>query len=208
MGKIGRSIQGDLSMRVIGLTGSLGTGKTTVAEMFADLGAKVLNADRIAHQQIMPKGPCFKRVVRALGKDILTAGRIDRRKVAVHVFANGRELRKLERIIHPVVRKVLRTKIQKYKKGKEKIIVVMDVPLLFESKLNVDSDLSIVVKTSRVTQIDRATKQLNITKADAKRRIKAQMPLQKKIRLADMIIDNNGTLTKTKKQVKQIWEKL
>ena len=195
-------------MLVIGLTGSLGTGKTTVAAMFADFGAKVLNADRIAHQQILPKGVCFKRVVRALGKNILTAGRIDRRKVAASVFTNSRQLHKLERIIHPVVRNVLRTKIQEYKKGKGKVVVVMDVALLFESKLNVDSDLTVVVKTSRVTQINRAIKQLNITKADAKRRIKAQMPLEKKIRIADMIIDNNGTLTNTKKQVKQIWEKL
>ena len=195
-------------MLVIGLTGSLGTGKTTVAAMFADFGAKVLNADRIAHQQITPKGACFKRVVRTLGKNILTAGRIDRRKVAASVFTNSRQLHKLERIIHPVVRNVLRTKIQEYKKGKGKVVVVMDVALLFESKLNVDSDLTVVVKTSRVTQINRAIKQLNITKADAKRRIKAQMPLEKKIRIADMIIDNNGTLTNTKKQVKQIWEKL
>ena len=195
-------------MLVHGLTGSLGTGKTTVAAMFANLGAKVLNADRIAHQQIMPKGACFKKVVRALGKNILTAGRIDRRKVAASVFTNSRQLHKLERIIHPVVRKVLRTKIQEYKKGKGMVVVVMDVALLFESKLNADSDLSVVVKTSRVTQINRATKQLNITKADAKRRIKVQMPLEKKIRLADMIIDNNGTLTNTKKQVKRIWEKL
>lgn len=195
-------------MRVIGLTGSFGTGKTTVAAMFADLGAKVLNADRIAHQQIMPKGVCFNRVVRALGKEILTAGRIDRRKVAARVFSNIRQLRKLERIIHPVVRKVLRAKIRNYKKGRGEVVVVMDVPLLFESKLNVDSDLSVVVKTTKVTQIDRATRQHNISKADALRRIKAQMPLQKKIRLADMIIDNNGTLTNTKKQVKLIWEKL
>ena len=195
-------------MLVIGLTGSLGTGKTTVAAMFADFGAKVLNADRIAHQQITPKGACFKRVVRTLGKNILTAGRIDRRKVAASVFTNSRQLHKLERIIHPAVRKVLRTKIQEFKKGKGKVVVVMDVALLFESKLNVDSDLTVVVKTSRVTQINRAIKQLNITKADAKRRIKAQMPLEKKIRIADMIIDNNGTLTNTKKQVKQIWEKL
>ena len=208
MGQVGRSIQGNISMLVIGLTGSLGTGKSTVAAMFADFGAKVLNADRIAHQQITPKGVCFKSVVRALGKNILTAGRIDRRKVAANVFTNFRQLHKLERIIHPVVRKVLRTKIQEYKKGKGKVVVVMDVALLFESKLNVDSDLTLVVKTSRVTQINRAIKQLSITKADAKRRIKAQMPLQKKIRIADMIIDNNGTLTNTKKQVKQIWEKL
>ena len=195
-------------MCVIGLTGSLGTGKTTVANMFADLGAKVLNADRIAHQQMTPKGACFKRVVRSLGKDILTAGRIDRKKVATRVFNDIRQLRKLEQIIHPAVRNIIQVKIQQYKRRKGRAVVVVDVPLLFESKLNKDVDLSIVVKANRTMQMARAIKKLGMTRADAERRIKAQMPLQQKIRLADITIDNNGTLTNTKKQVKRIWEKL
>ena len=198
----------NLSMRVIGLTGSLGTGKSTVAGMFADLGAKVLSADKIAHQQITPKGACYKKVIRAFGKDILTAGRIDRRKVAARVFQNRGQLRTLEKIIHPVVRKVLRAKIQQYKKRKGRVVVVIDVPLLFESKLNRDVDFSIAVKTNRTIQMARIIKKLGMTKADAECRIKAQMPLYQKIRLADMTIDNNGTLTNTKTQVKRIWEKL
>ena len=208
MGTICEPIQGNLSMRVIGLTGSLGTGKTTVAKMFANLGAEVLNADRIAHQQMTPKGACFNKVVRSLGKDILTAGRIDRKKVAVRVFSDRKQLRKLELIIHPAVRNIIRGKIQQYKRRKGKGVVVVDVPLLFESKLNKDVDLSIVVKANKTTQIARVIKKLGMTKADAERRIKAQMPLQQKIRLADITIDNNGTLTNTKKQVKRIWEKL
>jgi len=195
-------------MRVIGLTGSLGTGKTTVARMFANLGAEVLNADRIAHQQMTPKGACFKKVIRSLGKDILTAGRIDRKKVAVRVFSDVRQLRKLEQIIHPAVRNIIRGKIQQYKRRKGKVVVVVDVPLLFESKLSKDVDLSIVVKANKIMQIARVIKKLGMTRADAERRIKAQMPLQQKIRLADITIDNNGTLTNTKIQVKRIWEKL
>ena len=195
-------------MRVIGITGSLGAGKSTVAAMFAERGAKVLNADKIARQLIAPKGACFQKVVGAFGKGILKAGRINRQEVAQRVFKNTNQLRKLERIIHPVVRKVIKMKIRQYKKRGRAVVVVIDVPLLFESKLNNDVDLSIVVKARRNTQIIRATKQLGITQADAARRIKAQMPLQKKIRLADMIIDNSGTLTSTKKQVNRIWEKL
>lgn len=191
---------------MIGLTGSLGTGKTTVSKMFADCGAKVLNADRITHQLMTPKGACFKKVVASLGKEILTAGRIDRRKVAARVFSDLRQLRALEKIIHPAVRKIIRGKIQKLKRRKG--VIVIDVPLLFESKLSKDVDYSIVVKTNRATQMARVTKKLGMTRADAKRRIKAQMPLRQKIRLADITIDNNGTLTNTKKQVKRIWEKL
>jgi len=206
VGKVGKSVQGHLSMRVIGLTGSLGTGKTTVAKMFAKLGAKVLNADRIAHQLMTPKDACFKKVIASLGKEILTAGCIDRRKVAACVFSNMRKLRLLEKVIHPAVRKIIRGKIQKLKRRKG--VIVIDVPLLFESKLSKDVDYSIVVKTNRATQMARVTKKLGMTKADAERRIKAQMPLRQKIRLADITIDNNGTLTNTKKQVKRIWEKL
>jgi len=194
-------------MCVIGLTGGLGTGKTTVAKMFSNLGAKVLNADKIAHQQITPKGACFKRVVQTFGKDILTGGRIDRSKIAARVFNNKSKLRALEGIIHPAVRKVIRSKIQQYKKQRGRTVVI-DVPLLFESKLNKTVDLTIVVKSTKFKQMMRATKQLGMTKADAERRIKAQMPLQQKIRLADITIDNNGTLTNTKEQVKRIWEKL
>ena len=86
--------------------------------------------------------------------------------------------------------------------------MVIDVPLLFESKLNAYVDLSIVVKATKAAQLARATKQLGMTRADAERRIKAQMPQQQKIRLADITIDNSRTLTNTKKQVKRIWEKL
>ena len=87
-------------------------------------------------------------------------------------------------------------------------MVIIEVPLLFESGFDTLMDRTITVKANQRTQIERALKTMNITKAQARRRIGAQMPLRKKIRLADMIIDNNGTLKQTKKQVKQIWEKL
>ena len=208
MGAICESVQGNLSMRVIGLTGSLGTGKSTVARMFADFGAKVLDADRIAHQQMLPGAVCFRPIVNTFGKDVLTAGRIDRKKIAACVFRDIKQLRKLEQIVHPAVRKVILAKIRHYKKNQRKSVVVIDIPLLFESKLNRYVDFTIVVKASRTKQIRRATKNAGMTKADALRRIRAQMPLRQKVRLADIIIDNDGTLMKTQKQAVQIWEKL
>jgi len=195
-------------MCVIGITGSLGTGKSTVAKMFAELGAKVLDADRIAHQQMLPGAVCFRPIVNTFGKDILVAGRIDRKKISAHVFRNIKQLRKLEQIVHPAVRKVILTKIRHYKNHRRKRVVVVDIPLLFESKLNRYVDFIIVVKASRAKQILRATKKLGMTKIEALRRIRAQMPLRQKIRLADIIIDNDGALMKTKKQVVLIWEKL
>jgi len=195
-------------MLVIGVTGSLGSGKTTVATMFADLGAKVLSADKIAHQKMQRSAACFHPIVKTFGEDILTAGRIDRRKVAARVFKNPKLLRKLEGIVHPEVRKEIISKVKQYKKRRQSTVIVLDVPLLFESKLDRGVDIAIVVKAARAKQIARATKLLGITKAEAERRIKIQMPLQQKIRLADIIIDNNGTFKQTKKQVEQIWERL
>ena len=200
--------EGAFLMCVIGITGSLGTGKSTVARMFMDFGAKVLDADRIAHQQMLPGAVCFRPIVKTFGKDILTAGRIDRKKVAARVFLDIKQLRKLEQIVHPAVRKVIIAKIRQYKKNRRKSVMVIDIPLLFESKLNRYVDFTIVVKASRTKQILRATKNLGMTKVDALRHIRAQMPLRQKIRLADIIIDNDGSLIKTKKQVVQIWEKL
>ena len=195
-------------MCVIGVTGSLGSGKSTVTKMFVGLGAKALDADAIAHHLMRPGSICFQQIIKTFGKDILTAGRIDRKRIAERVFCNSRQLRKLERIIHPEVHKVILAKVKQYKTRNRKGVVIIDVPLLFEVKLDREVDISIVVKASKANQIARATKLLNITKSEAERRIKAQMPLRQKIRLADMIIDNNGTLNQTKKQVKQIWEKL
>ncbi|MCK5259790.1 MAG: dephospho-CoA kinase [Candidatus Omnitrophica bacterium] len=193
---------------VIGLTGSLGTGKSTVAKMFAELGAKVVDADVIARRLMRPGAICFRRIVKTFGKDILTAGKIDRKKMAEQVFRNPRQLRKLERIVHPEVRRALLAKVKQYKKRKQRTVVVLDVPLLFEAKLDQDVDRTVVVKASKANQITRAKKLMNITNAAAQRRIKAQMPLRQKIRLADLIIDNDGTLKQTKLKVKQIWEKL
>ncbi len=194
-------------MFVIGITGSLGTGKTTVADMFAKLGAKVIDADRIVHQEIRKTGVCFKPIVKAFGQVVLTKGSIDRKKLADIVFKNERKRRQLERIIHPVVKKRFRAKITQYRRQKEKGVVV-DVPLLFESGFDKEVDIAIVVRTNRAKQFARAIQHFNISRAEVIRRIKAQMPLREKIRFADMIIDNNETLMQTRKQVKAIWQRI
>jgi dephospho-CoA kinase len=195
-------------MRVIGVTGGLGTGKSTVAAMLARLGAKVVDADKIARRLLNPDEACFGPVVRMFGRDILTRGRVDRKKVARVVFRDPARLKKLERVIHPEVRKVILSEIQKLKERGRTAILVVDVPLLFEAGFDNLVDRSVVVTAAMAVQIERAAKKLGITKAEARRRIKAQMPLRQKIRFADIIIDNNGTLIQTKKQVKRLWEKL
>ncbi|VAX35321.1 Dephospho-CoA kinase [hydrothermal vent metagenome] len=190
-------------MYVIGLTGSLGTGKSTVASMLKICGANVLDADAIARRQLYRNSPCFAEVVRVFGECVLTRQRIDRKKMAAIVFNDRTKLRKLEKIIHPVVRKVIMEGIERNKNVKK--ITVVDVPLLFESGLNKRMDYVIVVKAKRNLQIQRAEKKLGISKEQILKRIKIQMPLSTKIRRADFIIDNNGSLNQTRKKVDEIW---
>ncbi|OGX37927.1 MAG: dephospho-CoA kinase [Omnitrophica WOR_2 bacterium RIFCSPHIGHO2_02_FULL_52_10] len=195
-------------MRVIGLTGGLATGKSTVAAMLAKLGAKVINADKIAHQQMRPGTPGWRAVVKLFGKEVLNGGRVNRRAIAGRVFKDRTLLSALNRIVHPAVRAAIIREIARLKRKNPKAKVVLDVPLLFESGMGKLTDVTVVVRSSREKQIARAKRNLGITAEEARRRIMAQMPLREKIRQADIIIDNNGTLNQTQKQVKRLWQKL
>lgn len=194
-------------MFIIGVTGSLSTGKSTVSKYFKDLGAKVINADNIAHQ-VLKIPSCRNRVIKIFGKEVLRGAIIDRKKIAEVAFKNISYLKRLEKVIHPLVKKEIRSQIKVFRGLKKDGLLVVDVPLLFEAGLNKYVDRVVVVKLIEKTQLERAMKQLHISVEQARLRIKAQMPLKDKIRKADFIIDNEGSLNQTKKQVKEIWLKL
>ncbi len=195
-------------MLIVGLTGSLGTGKSTVAAMFKRKGARIIDADRIVHQLICPRGRCYAPVVKAFGRRIVCQGRIDRKELASLVFQNERALKILTDIIHPQVSAEIKKKIQEYRHGAFQGIVVVEVPLLFESGLDRYVDIAMVVTARRRQQIARASRQLKISQEEAARRLRAQMLLKDKIRLADIIIDNSGTKRQTQKQADRIWPRL
>jgi dephospho-CoA kinase len=193
---------------VIGLTGSFGSGKTTVAGIFKSAGAVVYNADTIAHRLTIPGKPAYKKIVSFFGRDILSANRkIDRKKLAGVVFINKDKLKVLEKIIHPEVIREIKKGIRKVKAG----IVVLDVPLLFEAGLQKISDKIVVVSIKPGKQVERIRrKNKEFSRSQILKRINAQMPLARKIALADFVIDNNGNLAKTKRQVaairRQLWK--
>ena len=190
---------------VLGVTGSFGSGKTTVAGIFRSYGAEIIDADRIAHSCIAGGTLGYKRICKAFGKDILKKNRtIDRVKLARIVFDNKGLLKKLNKIIHPEVIRIIRNKI---KKSRAKIIV-LDVPLLLEAGLRRMVDKLIVVKIKRAEQLERIQRKFSFSREDILKRIKRQMPLQLKVRLADFVIDNSGTINRTKIQVREIWRKL
>jgi dephospho-CoA kinase len=181
------------AMMLIGLTGGVATGKSTVARMFKECGAVVIDADELAREVVQPGKPAWREIVRAFGRDILNSDRtIDRHALGAIVFHDKKKLRRLERIIHPrVAHEQIRLTKQAAKKD-PKAIVIYDVPLLFEAGIDKRVDQIIVVTADRETQIARLKKRNGLTRAEALRRIKSQIPLAKKARMADIVI--NGTL--------------
>lgn len=195
-------------MITIGLTGNLGTGKSTVARMFAQSGAAVIDADAVAHVLLKNNPKIIKEVVRVFGRDILTGKGIDRRKVADIVFRSKKKLKQLTSILHPVALKEVQTQIQKLRRNPKNRMVVIDAPLLIEAGWHTWVDYLIVVKSSRQLQETRLMKARQITKAEIKRRLKSQLPIRQKINMADIVIDNRSSLNKTLKQTRLIVQKL
>jgi len=193
-------------MKVIGLTGSFGTGKSFVALIFRRLGARVIDADSIAHALIGKGEPAYNKVVKVFGKGILRAdGSIDRRKLAKIVFRDKKKLDGLNSIIHPGVLRDIRDTLKKY--GNDDIIVI-DAPLLVEANLAGSVDKLVVVKCSVKKQMDRCAKKFRIEKEEILKRIKRQIPIKKKILMADFVIDNNGPRARTRNQAKKVWRKI
>lgn len=195
-------------MMIVGLTGNLGTGKSTVARMFAEYGAAVIDADAIVHDQFKQKGKMHSAVVKVFGKGIIGEQGIDRRLLGDIVFRNKKKLDQLTSIVHPIVLKEVRQKIKRYKENKMIRMVVIDAPLLIEAGWHKWVDYLIVVKATRELQFQRLWAQRKMSKGQAQIRLKTQMPIQQKINMADIVIDNRSSLNDTRKQTHKIVQRL
>jgi len=190
---------------VIGLTGSFGSGKSTVARMFAGCGADIVDADAIAHEVTAIGTDAYKKLVEFFGRRILDeSGRINRRKLGKLVFGDKGKLRFLNRIIHPRVIRIIGERISSSRGA----VMVLDVPLLFEAGLDRLCRKTIVVYCDRQVQLRRLARKRRLSMLEINRRIGSQMPLEKKVRLADFVIDNSGSYEKTKMQVGELRRKL
>lgn len=184
---------------MIGLTGSFGTGKTFVASIFRALGAKVIDADEIAHKLIRRGRPEYRRIIRLFGKGIIgRRGEIDRGRLGEIVFSDALLLKKLGGIVHPPVIKYIERSIRSA--GKSDLIVI-DAPLLIEARLDRLIDKLVVVKCSKRRQIERCQEKFCMQKMKILQRIKSQMSLKKKMKMADLVIDNSRSRAHTRKQV-------
>lgn len=193
-------------MRIVGLTGGFGSGKSFVASLFKKLGAKVVDADKLGHKALKMGSAVYKRIVAAFGKKILFPDlSINRKALAGIVFANRKKMAKLNRITHPWIIKEIVKRIRRVAKSE---VLIVDAPLICETNITDLMNVLIVVKASKKNQIERCSKKFGMREKDVCKRMACQMPLNRKIRMADYIVDNNGTKKETKKQVRKIWKEL
>jgi dephospho-CoA kinase len=191
---------------VIAVTGSYGSGKSTVARMLRCAGTRLIDADKLAHTLMRPGTATTRRIARAFGEGVLDRDNgIDRAALAELVFCDKRLLKRLCSIVHPAVIRMIKRMIKASKAGRA---VILDAPLLIESGLRERADVLIVVKARRNDQIDRVHRKTGLKKSDIKKRIDSQIPLSEKVRMADFVIDNSGSLKETERQVRQIRGKM
>lgn len=201
--------------RIVGLTGGIGSGKSTVAKQLSRLGAVVVDADAIVHELQAPGQPLLREIAAIFGDDVIdAAGRLDRPKVAERVFRDPALRARLNALVHPRVGAEMARRVQAARDAGAPL-VVMDVPLLLEgaragggTAARVGMDAVVVVWVPEAVQVERTVARDGCTREQALARIRAQMPLDEKRALADHVIDNSGAPEATERQVRALWELL
>ena len=188
---------------LIGLVGTIGSGKSTVLKMLTQLGARGIDADALAHQVMRRGSPAWQNIVDTFGKDILQVdGRINRRRLGVRVFSDPTALKKLESIVHPAVRELT---LQTLRRNRKPVVVIEAIKLL-ESGMARWCDALWAVTCAPDIQIERIVRTRHMREQDARTRLAAQKSLAEKFRRAQVLIDNSGKPAATRAQVLRAWK--
>jgi dephospho-CoA kinase len=191
-------------MHVLGLTGGIGSGKSMVAQMFAELGAVVIDADQLAREVVEPGQPALQEIASTFGPDVLLPdGRVNRPKLASIIFSDPAERAKLDAITHPRIRERMEAQIKARRSGPG--VLIVDIPLLYENERTNMVETVIVVWVDAQTQLQRTRQRDGLSAEAARQRITAQMPLDAKRARADHVIDNRGSRDETQRQVEAIY---
>ncbi|HEX5951380.1 MAG TPA: dephospho-CoA kinase [Actinomycetota bacterium] len=194
-------------MLLVGLTGGIGSGKTTVARMLEARGAIVFDADLLARDAVEPGTPGHQQVVERFGPNVLApGGGIDREALAAVVFADPAARRDLEAIVHPEVRRLFAESTEAYRDTDA--VVVFSAPLLVETGMHTAFEVLVVVSAPVEQQIERLMRERAMSEQAIRERIAAQMPLEAKAEVADILVDNDGTLEELEAQVDRVWTDL
>lgn len=192
-------------MKLIGLTGGAGSGKSTVDGIFRELGAVIVDADEASHAVYAPGTPGYDSVVAEFGREFVRDGQIDRSKLGELVFHDASARRRLNAIVHPLVRDWMAARTAE---AADAEVVIHDVPLLFENGLQGMYSATILVYASAETQVARLVDQRGVSRDRAVAMLDAQMPIEEKRALADFVIDNDDGLDETRPQVDEVWTKV
>jgi dephospho-CoA kinase len=195
-------------VNLIGLTGGIASGKSTVAAILRRLGAAIVNADELSREVVQPDKEAWREIVNAFGAEVLQSDRtIDRQKLRKIIFSDPEARKKLEAIIHPRVRALAKERCQEHAAAGFEI-VVYEVPLLFEGNLQDSLRPVVLVATDVATQKKRLKDRDHLTESEAAKHIAAQMSLDEKRRLADFVIENDGSLEDLERRVREVLAKI
>jgi dephospho-CoA kinase len=196
-------------VQVIGLTGGIATGKSTVSALLEKAGAVIIDADRIARQVVKKGSPAYREIVANFGEAILLPdGEINRSALGDIIFNDPRKKQLLNRIVHPYVRKEQNRQLKHIEKNDPDAIVILDIPLLIETQTYMDLSELIVVYAPEHIQIARLMQRDRISKTDALARVRSQIPIEEKKGKATIVIDNSGTRENTSRQTLKLFQRL
>lgn len=196
-------------MVIVGLTGGIGSGKSTAAGMFKDEGADIIDFDLLARTVVEPGKPAWRKIVEYFGPNFLNPdGSINRAALGKIVFSEDKSRKALEAFVHPMILKERDRLVEQIRDKNPSSVVIVDFPLLFELGMGRDFDKTVLVYTPRGVQIKRVMQRDGLSKEEAEKRLKAQMPIDEKRRLSDYIIDAETTFAVMRDQVKGIMHSL
>lgn len=199
-----------IATKVVGLTGGIATGKSTVSAMLEELGSVIIDADLIARKIVEPGEKAWKEIIDSFGREFLNQdGTINRQRLGELVFDNSADLEKLNRITHPLIVEEIRLAVAKWRQRKDKpILLVIDAALLIEVKLHLLVEEVWLVKCNREEQIKRLMARNNLSYREALARIDSQMTIEEKEAYAHEVVDNSGSLSNTREQVNELWKRV
>ncbi|MBW2308863.1 MAG: dephospho-CoA kinase [Deltaproteobacteria bacterium] len=196
-------------MRIIGLTGGICSGKSTVSRMFRRRGARIVDADEIARRVVEPGRPALAEIARAFGDEMIRPdGSLDRQRLAALIFSNAEQRRRLNSIVHPRVAEEQARIIARIAREDPDALVVIDAALLIEVGGHKDVEKLIVAYVPLEIQAERLMRRDRLSREEALLRIRSQMPLEEKAEMADFVVDNSGSLDETERQVKAVYRVL
>ncbi len=195
-------------MKVIGLTGGIGSGKSTVSQFLTELGAVILNTDEVGHEAFKPDTELWRQVVAAFGRQIVTPdGNIDRKKLGNIVFGNAESLSRLNQIMHPRMYALVKAQLEEYRQQKTRV-VVLEAPLLLEAGWTPLVDEVWVTTASESTVFKRLEERGGMSQAESLTRIRSQLPSAERVRHADVVINTDCNLDELRSGVKELWQRL